>query len=94
VTASKTGDGYGNLPTVFSVFQSTSWWLDKGANVHMCDDIATYSSNEAARGSSILIGNRLHHVPSINKNLVSGSLLCRDRFKVLKSDKLVMSKHG
>jgi len=24
-TISNTGDGYGNLPTVLSVFQSTSW---------------------------------------------------------------------
>jgi hypothetical protein len=25
----------------------------------------------------------VQHVPSINKNLVSGSLLCRDNFKVV-----------
>jgi hypothetical protein len=25
----------------------------------------------------------VHHVPSINKNLVSGSLLCRDGFRVV-----------
>jgi hypothetical protein len=37
----------------------------------------------------------MHHVPSINKNLMSGSLLCRDGFKVvLESNKLVVSKHG
>jgi hypothetical protein len=36
-----------------------------------------------------------HHVPSINKNLVSGSLLCRDSFKVvLELNKFVMSKCG
>jgi hypothetical protein len=35
----------------------------------------------------------IQHVPSINKNLVSGSLLCRDGFKlVLESNKFVMSK--
>jgi hypothetical protein len=35
----------------------------------------------------------VQHVPSINKNLVSGSLLCRDDFKVvLESNKFVMSK--
>jgi hypothetical protein len=37
----------------------------------------------------------VHHVPSMNKNLVSGSLLCRDGFKVvLESNKVVISKHG
>jgi hypothetical protein len=35
----------------------------------------------------------VQHVPSINKNLVSGSLLCRDGFKVmLESNKFVVSK--
>jgi hypothetical protein len=35
----------------------------------------------------------VQHVPSINKNLVSDSLLCRDGFKlVLESNKFVMSK--
>ena len=34
-------------------------------------------------------------MPTINKNLDSGSVLCKDGFKVvLESNKLVMSKHG
>src|SRR3954463_13096519 len=37
----------------------------------------------------------VHHVPSINKNLVSGSRLCRDGFKlVFESNKVVISKYG
>jgi hypothetical protein len=37
----------------------------------------------------------VQHVPSINKNLVSGSLLCRDGFKiVLESNKFVVLKCG
>jgi hypothetical protein len=37
----------------------------------------------------------MHYVPSIHKNLVSGTLLCRDGFKVvLESNKLVVSKSG
>jgi hypothetical protein len=36
-----------------------------------------------------------HYFPSINKNIVSGSLLCRDGFKVVvESNKFVMSKCG
>jgi hypothetical protein len=35
----------------------------------------------------------VQHIPSINNNLVSGSLLCSDNFKVvLESNKFVMSK--
>ena len=37
----------------------------------------------------------VQHVPTINKNLVIGSLLCKDEFKVvLEFNKLVVSKHG
>jgi hypothetical protein len=37
----------------------------------------------------------MHHVPSMNKNLVSGTLLYKDGFKiVLKSNQVVVSKSG
>jgi hypothetical protein len=37
----------------------------------------------------------MQHIPSINKNLVSGSLLCRNDFKlVLESNKFVVLKCG
>jgi hypothetical protein len=36
--------GYNSLPSVFSVFQSTSWWLDTGANIHVCSDATLFSS--------------------------------------------------
>jgi hypothetical protein len=39
--------------------------------------------------------NNVQHVPIIGKNLVSGSLLCRDGFKVvIESNKFVVSKCG
>ena len=119
VTASNT-DGYGNLPVVLSVFQSSCWWIDTGANVHVCSGISMFTSYQVARDSSVLMGNGSHasvrgvgtvdlkftsgkivqlrnvqHVPTMNKNLVSGSLLCRDGFKlVLESNKVVVSKFG
>ena len=119
VTASNT-DGYGNLPIVLSVFQSSSWWIDSGANVHVCADISLFTSYQVARDSSVLMGNGSHasvrgigtvdlkftsgkivqlrnvqHVPTMNKNLVSGSLLCRDGFKVvLESNKVIVSRFG
>jgi len=117
VTMGNTGDGYGNLPIVLSVFQSMSWCLDTGANVHVCADISMFCSYQTVRDSSVLMGNGSHasvhglgtvdlkftlekivqlrnvpHVPTINKNLVSGSVLCKDGFKVvLESNKFVVS---
>lgn len=45
-------------------------------------------------GKTVQLKN-VQHVPSINKNLVSGSLLCRDGFKlVFESNKVVISKYG
>jgi hypothetical protein len=40
-----TGDGtsgYGNISLILSVFQSTTWWLDSGANVHVCSDASLF----------------------------------------------------
>jgi hypothetical protein len=111
---------YSNLPYVLSVFESTIWWLDSGANVHACSDASLFSSYQVARDSSVMMGNGSHasicgvgtvdlkltlwkivqlrnvqHVPSINKNLVRGFLLCSDGFKVvLELNKFVMSKCG
>jgi hypothetical protein len=112
--------GYGISPTVLSVCNSPEWWIDTGANTHVCSDISMFSSYQVARTSSVLMGNgsrasvqgvgtvnlkftsgktvqlkNVQHVPSINKNLVSGSLLCRDGFKlVFESNKVVISKYG
>jgi hypothetical protein len=45
-------------------------------------------------GKTVLLKN-VQHVPSINKNLVSGSLLCRDGYKlVFESNKCILSKYG
>jgi hypothetical protein len=107
--------GYGKfLPTVLLVFQPTEWWVDTGANVHVCADISMFISYQA-RGSSVMMGKGLHatvlgagmvdlkftsgkimqlknmhHVPSIKKNLISGSRLMKDGFKlVFESNKVV-----
>ena len=112
--------GYGNLFTVFSVCQSTDWWIDTGANIHVCCDFSLFSSYQVTGNGSVLMGNGLsasvlgvgmvdlkftsgrivqlknvQHVPAIKKNLVSGSLLCREGFKlVFESSKVVFTKYG
>ena len=42
VTASKADDGYGNFPTVLSVFQSPSCWVDTGANIYVRADLFVF----------------------------------------------------
>ena len=45
-------------------------------------------------GKTVLLKN-VQHVPSIKKNLVSGSQLCRDGYKIVfESNKYVLSKYG
>lgn len=112
--------GYDSTPVALSAYQSFDWWVDTGANIHVCADINLFSSYQAATGSSILMGNgsgaavlgvgkvdlkltsgkiislkNVQHVPSIKRNLISGSLLCRDGYKlVFESNKVVISKFG
>jgi hypothetical protein len=112
--------GYDNLPSVLLVSQSTTWWLDSDANVHVHSDASLFSFYQVARDSSVMMENGPHasvhgvgmvdlkltsekivqlknvqHVPFINKNLVSGLLLCRDNFKVvLELNKFVVLKCG
>jgi hypothetical protein len=100
------------------VFQSTTWWLEFGANVHVCSNASLFSSYQVIRDSLVMMRNESHafvhgvgmvdlkltsgkilqlknmqHVPSIDKNLVSGYLLCRDDVMVvLESNKFVVSK--
>ena len=113
--------GYGNsLPFVLSVCLSLEWWMDSGANIHVCADVSLFTSYQAGRTRALLTGNGSHarvldastvilkftsektvllknvqYVPSIKKNLVSASQICRDGFKiVLESNKCVVSRHG
>jgi hypothetical protein len=47
--------GYGNLPYILSVFQSTTWWLDSGANVHVCSDASLFSFYQVTWDSSVFM---------------------------------------
>jgi hypothetical protein len=60
---SSSGDGtsgYSNLPYALLVLQSTTWWLDSGANIHVCSNASLFSSYQVTRDSSVMVGNVLH----------------------------------
>ena len=110
----------GYVPQILLACQSTDWWLDTRANVHVCSDLNLFYSYQATDSSAILMGNgsraaiheigrvdlkltsrktlslkNVHHVPGINRNLISGSILCRDGFKlVFESNKFIVLKFG
>lgn len=53
--------GYGNyLPTILSVCHSSEWWMDTGANVHVCAHIALFSSYQAGDTGALVMGNGSH----------------------------------
>jgi hypothetical protein len=119
VTIGEAG-GFGYVLEILLACQSTDWWLDTGANVHVCSDLNLFSSYQATDSSFVLMGNgsraavhrvgrvdlkltsektlslkNVQHVPGINRNLISGSLLCRDDFKlVFESNKFIVLKFG
>nr|ABA94371.1 retrotransposon protein, putative, Ty1-copia subclass [Oryza sativa Japonica Group] len=101
--------GYGKiLPIVLFVFHSPDWWVDTGANIHVRRGSSLLMGNGSltavygvgtvdlkfTSGKTVQLKN-VQHVPSIKKNLVSGSLLCREGFRlVFESNKCVVSKYG
>jgi hypothetical protein len=71
---------YGNiLPTVLSVCHSPEWWIDTGANIHVCADISLFSSYQVGGIGSLLMENRSHArvlgVGMINLKLTSEKIV-------------------
>jgi hypothetical protein len=65
-----------------------------GNGTHACVLGAGTITLKFTSGNTIQVKN-VQHVPTIKKNLVSGSLLCRDRFKlVFESNKCITYKFG
>ena len=69
--------GYDNLlPTVLSVCHSPDWWVDTGANIHVCADVSLFSSYQVGRTSSLLMENgartAVRGVGTVDLKLTSG----------------------
>ena len=74
--------GYYNLlPTVLSVCHSPDWWVDTGANIHVCADVSLFSSYQVGRTSSLSMGNgaraAIHGVGTVDLKLTSGKTVQR-----------------
>nr|CAE05730.1 OSJNBb0017I01.10 [Oryza sativa Japonica Group] len=109
--AASKGDGGQSCANVVhkaqnKINQSTNWWVDIGANVARGSTVLMGNGSHASvhgvgtvvlkftSGKIVQLKN-MQHVPSIDRNLVSGSRLGRDGFKlVFESNKVVVSKHG
>lgn len=60
IVTARSIDGCGNLFIILSVFQSSCWWNDTVATVHLFVDVSVLTSSQFARDSSFLIGNGSH----------------------------------
>jgi hypothetical protein len=66
--------------------------MENGSHVHVLG--VGMVNLKLTSGKTMRLKN-VQHIPTIKKNLVSGSLLCRDGFKlVFESNKCVLSKYG
>jgi hypothetical protein len=61
------------------VFQSTTWWLDSGANVYVCFDASLFTSYQVAHDSSVMMGNgshaSIHGVGTVDLKLISRKIV-------------------
>jgi hypothetical protein len=45
------------LPIVLSVCNSPEWWIDSGANIHVCADVSLFAFYQVGRTGALLMGN-------------------------------------
>jgi hypothetical protein len=55
VVSEARGSGY--EPKILLACQSTDWWLDTRANIHICSNLNLFSTYHVANSCSILMGN-------------------------------------
>ncbi|KAI5350367.1 hypothetical protein L3X38_003258 [Prunus dulcis] len=111
---------YSFKPLVNVAYLSNSdWWLDSGANVHVCFDKRFFKNYQNSSGGSVTLGNDtvaqvrgigevelkmtsgktltlkdVRHVPEVRRNLISGSSLVKQGYKiVMESNRIVITRN-
>lgn len=110
-----------SIPLInITIYNSNDWWLDSGANTHVCNVRSWFSNYQESSGGDVILGNDLVakvmgrgriileftsgkdlvlnnvlHVPTIRRNLISGSILLSVGYRiVMESNKVVISKNN
>ncbi|KAI5350435.1 hypothetical protein L3X38_003326 [Prunus dulcis] len=112
---------YSVNPLVNIAYLSNSdWWLDSGANVHVCFDKRFFKNYQNSSGGNVTLGNDtvaqvrgigkvelkmtsgkaltlkdVRHVPEVRRNLISGSSLVKQGYKiVMESNRIVITRNN
>ena len=81
-----------SLFSSYQVGRTSSLLMGNGARAAICG-VGTVDLKLTSRKTVQL--KNVQHVPSIRKNLISGSLLCHDGYKLLfESNKCILFKYG
>jgi hypothetical protein len=74
--------GFRYEPEILLACQSTDWWLDTRANIHICSDLNLFSTYQVANGCSVLMGNgskaAIQGVGRVDLKLTSGKTITQE----------------
>ncbi|KAL0427568.1 UNVERIFIED_CONTAM: Retrovirus-related Pol polyprotein from transposon TNT 1-94 [Sesamum latifolium] len=98
-------------PELLTIYEPCDWFIDTGANVHVCADKSLFVSYQAITGRTVSMRNsstaevrgigsvdlkfpserilslkRVHHVPNVRRNIISGSDEALDKFILFKNE--------
>ncbi|KAL2253074.1 UNVERIFIED_CONTAM: Retrovirus-related Pol polyprotein from transposon TNT 1-94 [Sesamum indicum] len=93
-TSGATGGYVSVQPELLTIYEPYDWLIDTRANVHVCADKSLFVSYQAISGRTISMGigsvdlkfplgrilslKGVHHVPTVRRNIISGSVIVRE----------------